>query len=117
MSHKSKQKISSESEISFPTLCGFLIEQGISEEDAIARITLQDLDPAKDFYLTVVTAWREVQKEIRSGSTKITNNDKYDALFSLMEKGEKIMKTLTSIKGSAYPTEEPKNDNRPIGDR
>ncbi len=43
----------------------FLKENRISEADAIERIRLQDSDPAKDFYSTLVSASKQLMDAVK----------------------------------------------------
>ena len=101
----------------FSKLLELLEQQGISEEEAISRLTLQDQDPAKDFYQTLVFASRHIQQCIRDKS--LTEKDGYQSmLIRLLEVGDKVTKTITAAKLSAYPEDVPKEEESvPFGDR
>ncbi len=117
MSPKPKSESPSASENSYEKLIQFLKERGMDEDTAIEAIDLVNADPATDFYLTVVIAWRQIQNDIRAGSVNL-DNKKTDALFTLVEKGDKIMKTFISMRGSVFPeTKKPdkKEEEKPKG--
>jgi hypothetical protein len=117
-SPKSKLKSEKKLETSFENLITLLQSKGIDETQAIEIFTLQDSDPAKTFYRTVVTASRELQEKVWDKTLNV--NDKYQAsLLRLLEVGDKISKTVSAAKMDAYPpTDQGQSPaDRPFGDR
>ncbi len=115
MSPKNKQKNSESSVTNFQTLCGFLIERGISEAEAIDRITLQDQEPAKDLYRTIVSASQQIQELIRDKMLDL-ESPYQKSLLRFLELGDKITKTIAAAKMEAYPADKDGDSDIPLGD-
>jgi|AACY02.14.fsa_nt_gi hypothetical protein len=80
----------------------FLKENRISEADAIERIRLQDSDPAKDFYSTLVSASKQLMDAVKDKTLNL-DDDYQKGLFQLLQAGDKINKSLKLAKLEAYP--------------
>jgi len=94
----------------------FLKENKISEADAIERIRLQDTDPAKDFYSTLVSASKQLMDAVKDKTLNL--DDEYQkGIFQLLQAGDKINKSLKLAKLEAYPEEEIVDDSVSFLDR
>ena len=62
----------------------FLKENKISEADAIERISLQDTDPAKDFYSTLVSASKQLMDAVKNKTLNL-DDDYQKGLFQLLQ--------------------------------
>jgi hypothetical protein len=94
----------------------FLKENKISEADAIERLRLQDSDPAKDFYSTLVSASKQLMDGVKDKTLDL--DDPYQkGLFQLLQAGDKINKSLKLAKMEAYPEEDVVEDNVSFMDR
>jgi hypothetical protein len=94
----------------------FLKENRISEADAIERIRLQDTDPAKDFYSTLVSASKQLMDAVREKTLNL-DDDYQKGLFQLLQAGDKINKSLKLAKLEAYPEEDIIDDTVSFLDR
>jgi hypothetical protein len=94
----------------------FLKENKISEADAIERIRLQDTDPAKDFYSTLVSASKQLMDAVREKTLNL-DDDYQKGLFQLLQAGDKINKSLKLAKLEAYPEEDIIDDTVSFLDR
>jgi hypothetical protein len=94
----------------------FLKENKISEDDAIERIRLQDTDPAKDFYSTLVSASKQLMDAVKDRTLNL--DDEYQkGIFQLLQAGDKINKSLKLAKLEAYPEEDVIDDSVSFLDR
>jgi hypothetical protein len=94
----------------------FLKENKISEDDAIERIRLQDTDPAKDFYSTLVSASKQLMDAVKDKTLNL--DDEYQkGIFQLLQAGDKINKSLKLAKLEAYPEEDVIDDSVSFLDR
>jgi hypothetical protein len=94
----------------------FLKENKISEADAIERIRLQDTDPAKDFYSTLVSASKQLMDAVKDKTLNL--DDEYQkGIFQLLQAGDKINKSLKLAKLEAYPEEDVIDDSVSFLDR
>jgi hypothetical protein len=106
--HKKKLKTKNEKSTALEKLWDYLKENSISEEEAIERLHLQDFDPAKDFYTTLVSASKQLMTSVKDKTLDL--DDSYQkGLFQLLQAGDKINKSLKLAKLEAYP-EENKDD-------
>jgi hypothetical protein len=94
----------------------FLKENKISEADAIERIRLQDTDPAKDFYSTLVSASKQLMDAVKDKTLNL-DDDYQKGLFQLLQAGDKINKSLKLAKLEAYPEEDVVDDTVSFLDR
>lgn len=94
----------------------FLKENKISEADAIERIRLQDTDPAKDFYSTLVSASKQLMDAVKDKTLNL-DDDYQKGLFQLLQAGDKINKSLKLAKLEAYPEEDIIDDTVSFLDR
>ena len=94
----------------------FLKENKISEADAIERIRLQDTDPAKDFYSTLVSASKQLMDAVKDKTLNL-DDDYQKVLFQLLQAGDKINKSLKLAKLEAYPEEDVVDDTVSFLDR
>lgn len=86
-------------------LSEYLRLNNLTEVDAIDRLQLQDFDPAKDFYSTLVSASKQLMSSVKDKTLDL--DDSYQkGLFQLLQAGDKINKSLKLAKLEAYPEEE-----------
>jgi hypothetical protein len=97
-------------------LQAFLKENKISEEDAIERIRLQDSDPAKDFYSTLVSASKQLMDAVKDKTLNL-DDDYQKGIFQLLQAGDKINKSLKLAKLEAYPEQDIVDDSVSFLDR
>lgn len=83
----------------------YLKENKISEADAIERLKVQEFDPAKDFYSTLVSASKQLMDAVKDKTLNL-DDDYQKGLFQLLQAGDKINKSLKLAKLEAYPEEE-----------
>lgn len=113
---KKKLKNKSETSASLEKLSEYLRTNKLSEEDAIDRLRLQDFDPAKDFYATLVSASKQLMDSVKDKSLDL--DDPYQkGLFQLLQAGDKINKSLKLAKLEAYPEEQKEDDDASFLDR
>ena len=94
-------------------LIDYLKKNKISETEALERIQVQLKDPAKDFYVTIVSMTEQINSLIRSKSLDL--DDPYQkSLLRLLESGDKVSKTLKNAQLDAYPQDD--NEEQSIGD-
>ena len=109
-------KNKSETSASLEKLSEYLRTNKLSEEDAIDRLRLQDFDPAKDFYATLVSASKQLMDSVKDKSLDL--DDPYQkGLFQLLQAGDKINKSLKLAKLEAYPEEQKEDDDASFLDR
>jgi len=109
-------KNKSETSASLEKLSEYLRTNKLSEEDAIDRLRLQDFDPAKDFYATLVSASKQLMDSVKDKSLDL--DDPYQkGLFQLLQAGDKINKSLKLAKLEAYPEEQVVEENISFMDR
>jgi hypothetical protein len=102
--------------MSLEKISKFLKENKLSEADAIERLQLQDFDPAKDFYATLVSASKQLMTAVKEKTLDL--DDAYQkGLFQLLQAGDKINKSLKLAKLEAYPEEDVVEDNVSFMDR
>ena len=63
--HKKKLRNKSEKSNSLEKLSIYLKENNLSEAEAIERLQVQNFDPAKDFYTTLVSASKQLMSKVR----------------------------------------------------
>jgi hypothetical protein len=102
--------------MSLEKISKYLKENKLSEAEAIERLQLQDFDPAKDFYGTLVSASKQLMSAVKDKTLDL--DDSYQkGLFQLLQAGDKINKSLKLAKLEAYPQEEVVEDNVSFMDR
>ena len=79
--------------MSYAKLTAFLKENKIREAEALERIQVQLKDPAKDFYVTIVSMTEQINALIRSKELDL--DDPYQkSLLRLLASGDKVSKTI-----------------------
>ena len=102
---RKKLKNKKEESANLEKLSEYLRANKLSEEDAIERLKLQEFDPAKDFYATLVSASKQLMDSVKDKSLDL--DDAYQkGLFQLLQAGDKINKSLKLAKLEAYPEEQ-----------
>lgn len=113
---RKKLKNKKEESANLEKLSEYLRVNKLSEEDAIERLKLQDFDPAKDFYATLVSASKQLMDSVKDKSLDL--DDAYQkGLFQLLQAGDKINKSLKLAKLEAYPEEQKDDDDASFLDR
>lgn len=91
-------------------------ENNLSEAEAIERLQVQNFDPAKDFYTTLVSASKQLMSKVREEVLDL--DDPYQkGIFQLLQAGDKINKSLKLAKLEAYPEEDNTEDEASFLDR
>lgn len=86
-------------------LSEYLRLNNISETEAIEKLQVQNFDPAKDFYSTLVSASKQLMHKVRDEMLDL--DDPYQkGLFQLLQAGDKINKSLKLAKLEAYPEDD-----------
>ena len=102
---RKKLKNKKEESANLEKLSEYLRVNKLSEDDAIERLKLQEFDPAKDFYATLVSASKQLMDSVKDKSLDL--DDAYQkGLFQLLQAGDKINKSLKLAKLEAYPEEQ-----------
>jgi hypothetical protein len=102
--------------MSLEKLSKFLKDNKIKEDEAIERLQLQDFDPAKDFYSTLVSASKQLMSAVKDETLDL--DEPYQkGLFQLLQAGDKINKSLKLAKLEAYPQEDKEEENVSFLDR
>lgn len=102
--------------MSLEKLSKYLKDNKIKEDVAIEMLRLQDSDPAKDFYSTLVSASKQLMDGVKEHTLDL--DDPYQkGLFQLLQAGDKINKSLKLAKLEAYPEEEKVEENVSFLDR
>jgi hypothetical protein len=90
----------------------------LSEQDVLDRLRIQELDPAKDLYSTLVEASRDLTKAVKTKSLDLIDDTYFKSLFQLLQAGDKINKSLKLAQIEAYgQTEEEEDDGSSFLDR
>ena len=87
-------------------LSKYMKANNLSEEDVLDRLRIQELDPAKDLYTTLVEASRDLTKSVKSKTLDLIDDTYFKSLFQLLQAGDKINKSLKLAKLEAYGQEE-----------
>lgn len=94
----------------------YLSDNQLTEQEAIDRLDVQQFDPAKDFYATLVSASKQLMDSVKSKEIDL-DDPYYKALFQILQAGDKINKSLKLAKLEAYPDEETNDGNVSFMDR
>lgn len=114
--HKKKLRSKNEKSSNLEKLSEYLKENKLSELEAIERLQVQNFDPAKDFYATLVSASKQLMSKVREEMLDL--DDPYQkGLFQLLQAGDKINKSLKLAKLEAYPEEDNTEDEASFLDR
>ena len=84
----------------------YMKDNNLSEEEVLTRLQVVELDPAKDLYITMIDASRDLTKAVYQKS-----------LFQLLQAGDKVSKSLRLAKLEAYPQDEDDSDETSFLDR
>ena len=88
----------------------------MSEAEAIEKLQVQDFDPAKDFYSTLVSASKQLMQKVRDEELDL-DHPYQKGLFQLLQAGDKINKSLKLAKLEAYPEDDNVEDEGGFLDR
>lgn len=114
--HKKKLRNKSEKSNILEKLSIYLKENNLSEAEAIERLQVQNFDPAKDFYTTLVSASKQLMSKVREEVLDL-DNPYQKGLFQLLQAGDKINKSLKLAKLEAYPEEDNNEEEASFLDR
>ena len=114
--HKKKLRNKSEKSNILEKLSIYLKENNLSEAEAIERLQVQNFDPAKDFYTTLVSASKQLMSKVREEVLDL-DNPYQKRLFQLLQAGDKINKSLKLAKLEAYPEEDNNEEEASFLDR
>jgi hypothetical protein len=89
----------------------YMKENNLSEQDVLDRLKIQELDPAKDLYTTLVEASRDLTKSVKNKTLDLIDDTYYKSLFQLLQAGDKINKSLKLAKLEAYASQEEEDDD------
>jgi len=89
----------------------YMKENNLSEQDVLDRLKIQELDPAKDLYTTLVEASRDLTKSVKNKTLDLIDDTYYKSLFQLLQAGDKINKSLKLAKLEAYASQEEEEDD------
>ena len=92
-------------------LSKYMKANNLSEEDVLDRLRIQELDPAKDLYTTLVEASRDLTKSVKRKTLDLIDDTYFKSLFQLLQAGDKINKSLKLAKLEAYGQEEEEDDD------
>jgi len=99
-------------------LSKYMKENNLSEQDVLDRLNMQNLDPAKDLYVTLVEASRDLTKSVKNKTLDLVDDTYYKSLFQLLQAGDKINKSLKLAQLEAYgQVEEEEDDGSSFLDR
>lgn len=114
--HRRKLKTKNEKSANLEILSEYLKANNISEAEAIEKLQVQNFDPAKDFYATLVSASKQLMQKVRDEMLDL--DDPYQkGLFQLLQAGDKINKSLKLAKLEAYPEDDNIEDEGGFLDR
>jgi hypothetical protein len=86
-------------------------ENNLSEQDVLDRLKIQELDPAKDLYTTLVEASKDLTKSVKNKTLDLIDDTYFKSLFQLLQAGDKINKSLKLAKLEAYASQEEEDDD------
>lgn len=89
----------------------YMKENNLSEQDVLDRLKIQELDPAKDLYTTLVEASKDLTKSVKNKTLDLIDDTYYKSLFQLLQAGDKINKSLKLAKLEAYASQEEEDDD------
>ncbi len=92
-------------------LTKYMKENKLSENDVINRLQIQELDPAKDLYTTLVEASKDLTKSVKDKTLDLVDDNYFKSLFQLLQAGDKINKSLKLAKVEAYGETEKEEDD------
>lgn len=92
-------------------LSKYMKANNLSEDDVLDRLKIQELDPAKDLYTTLVEASKDLTKSVKTKSLDLIDDTYFKSLFQLLQAGDKINKSLKLAKLEAYGQEEEEDDD------
>lgn len=110
-----KSSSKSGSSMKYARVLAYLQMKNISEEQAMDTLTLTEKEPVKDMYRNLVTAARVISEAIED-KTLSDKDPFHSALINLLEKGDKITKSMTIAKTEAYP-DAPAEEGTSLADR
>jgi hypothetical protein len=92
-------------------LSKYMKENNLSEQDVLDRLNMQNLDPAKDLYVTLVEASKDLTKSVKNKTLDLVDDTYYKSLFQLLQAGDKINKSLKLAQLEAYGQVEEEDDD------
>jgi hypothetical protein len=92
-------------------LSKYMKSNNLSESDVLDRLKIQELDPAKDLYTTLVEASRDLTKAVKLKNLDLIDDTYFKSLFQLLQAGDKINKSLKLAQLEAYGKSEEDEDN------
>jgi hypothetical protein len=88
------------------TLSKYMRDNNLSEEDVLNRLQVVELDPAKDLYVTMIDASKDLTRAVKLKTLDLTDDIYQKSLFQLLQAGDKVSKSLRLAKLEAFPEEE-----------
>lgn len=84
----------------------YMKDNNLSEEDVLTRLQVVELDPAKDLYITMIDASKDLTRAVKLKTLDLTDDIYQKSLFQLLQAGDKVSKSLRLAKLEAFPQEE-----------
>lgn len=81
-------------------------DNNLSEEDVLNRLQVVELDPAKDLYVTMIDASKDLTRAVKLKTLDLTDDIYQKSLFQLLQAGDKVSKSLRLAKLEAFPEEQ-----------
>ena len=92
-------------------LIKYMKANNLSENDVLDRLKIQDSDPAKDLYITLVEASKDLTKSVKSKNLDLIDDTYFKSLFQLLQAGDKINKSLKLAQLEAYGKSDEDDDD------
>ena len=92
-------------------LSKYMKANNLSEDDVLDRLKIQELDPAKDLYSTLVESSKDITKAVKNKTLDLIDDTYFKSLFQLLQAGDKINKSLKLAQLEAYGKSEEEEDD------
>lgn len=92
-------------------LIKYMKANNLSENDVLDRLKIQESDPAKDLYITLVEASKDLTKSVKSKNLDLIDDTYFKSLFQLLQAGDKINKSLKLAQLEAYGKSDEDDDD------
>lgn len=89
----------------------YMKDHNLSEKDLLDRLKIQDLDPAKDLYVTLVEASKDLTKAVKERTLDLVDDNYFKSLFQLLQAGDKINKSMKLAKLEAFGSSEDEEED------
>ena len=92
-------------------LIKYMKANNLSENDVLDRLKIQESDPAKDLYITLVEASKDLTKSVKAKNLDLIDDTYFKSLFQLLQAGDKINKSLKLAQLEAYGKSDEDDDD------